>query len=135
MFYQHKSLHFPGHGYPEYVRKTEIREFRDYLQWLAGNYVPTPHKLNSLTKAGFSFPQGVRTVRGSEEASQEEKFILADHPDFTPGKYVGGQLISIDPVTDTSYPIFKAKINTDQRSQSSFPNVEPLFQMPVINAS
>ena len=117
VFYQHKSLHFPHHGYQEYVRKTEIREFRDYLQIISGNYTPTQHKLNSLTKSGFAFPEGIKTVKGNQEATQEEKFHLSDHPDFVPSKLVNGELYPIDPVTDTSYDIFKAKIN--QRNQEA----------------
>ena len=129
VFYQHKSLHFPRHGHQEYVRKTEIREFRDYLQWLGGNYVPSSTKLSQLTKAGFVFPPGVRTVKGSQEATQEEKFNLGDHPDFVPGKYINGELHPIDHVTDTSYDVFKAKIN--QRNQeASFQNTEPSVPIP-----
>ena len=129
VFYQHKSLHFPGHGHQEYVRKTEIREFRDYLQWLGGNFVPSSHKLSQMTKAGFVFPEGVRTVKGSQEATQEEKFNLGDHPDFVPGKIINGELHPIDLVTDTSYEVFKAKIN--QRNQeASFQNTEPSVPIP-----
>ena len=134
VFYQHKSLHFPQHGHQEYVRKTEIREFRDYLQWLGGNYTPTSHKLSSLTKAGFMFPEGVRTVKGSQEATQEEKFQLSDHPDFVPGKLINGELFLINPVTDTSYDVFKAKIN--QRNQdASCLNMEPPVSIPPADGS
>jgi len=67
------------------------------------------------------FPEGVRTVKGSQEATQDEKFQLSDHPHFVPGKLINGELFPIDPVTDTSYDVFKAKIN--QRNQeASFPN-------------
>ena len=115
VFYQHKSLHFPGHGHQEYDRKTEIREFRDYRQWLRGNFVPTSKKLSQMKKAGFVFPPGVRTVKGKQEATQEEKFNLRDHPNFIPGKHVNGKLHRIDIVKDTSYEVFEAKITSKRK--------------------
>ena len=33
------------------------REFRDYVQLLKGNYVPTEAKLRSMVESGFVFPE------------------------------------------------------------------------------
>ena len=63
VFYQHKNLHHPGHGAEEFQRKRAIREFRDYVQWLKGNYVPTEAKLRSMCESGFVFPEQVKTGR------------------------------------------------------------------------
>lgn len=62
VFYQHKNLHHPGHGAEEFQRKRAIREFRDYVQWLKGNYVPTEAKLRSMCESGFVFPEQVKTI-------------------------------------------------------------------------
>ena len=126
VFYQHKSLHFPSHGHQECVRKMEIREFRNYLQWLGGNFVPSLHKLSQMTKAGFVFPLGVHTVNGSQEATQEGKFNLGDHSDFVPGKYINGELHPIDHVSDTSNKVFQATTRVTPRIiQSIIPRVTP----------
>ena len=62
MFYQHKNLHHPNHGADEFSRKRTIREFRDYVQWLKGNYVPTDAKLRAMQESGFEFPKEVKTI-------------------------------------------------------------------------
>ena len=62
MFYQHKNLHHPGHGAEEFRRKRTIREFRDYGQWIKGNFVPTESKLRAMQESGFSFPEEVKTL-------------------------------------------------------------------------
>jgi len=62
VFYQHKNLHHPGHGAGEFQRKRAIREFRDYVQWLKGNYVPTEAKLRAMCESGFVFPEQVKTI-------------------------------------------------------------------------
>ena len=62
VFYQHKNLHHPSHGADEFQRKRAIREFRDYVQWLKGNYVPTDGKLRNMVESGFEFPKDVRTI-------------------------------------------------------------------------
>jgi hypothetical protein len=62
VFYQHKNLHHPGHGSDEFQRKRAIREFRDYVQWLKGNYVPTEAKLRNMCESGFVFPEQVKTI-------------------------------------------------------------------------
>ena len=58
VFYQHKNLHHPTHGVEEFQRKRAIREFRDYVQWLKGNYVPTEAKLKAMTES----PSAARMV-------------------------------------------------------------------------
>jgi len=62
VFYQHKNLHHPSHGAEEFQRKRAIREFRDYVQWLKGNYVPTEAKLRNMCESGFVFPEQVKTI-------------------------------------------------------------------------
>ena len=38
------------------------REFRDYVQWLKGNYVPTEAKLRSMVESGFVFPETCKSI-------------------------------------------------------------------------
>lgn len=113
VFYQHKNLHFPGHGHTEYLRKTDIREYRDYVQWLKGNFVPTSLKLSNLTKAGFTFPPGVSTVKTNQESTPEQRFSQEQFPDFVPGKIVQGKFFRIDSEVDTTYEIFKNKFSNN----------------------
>jgi len=117
VFYQHKNLHFPCHGFQEYVRKTEIREYRDYLQWLSGNFVPSPAKLTSLQKSGYLFPPGVKTVKATQEAKPEDRFHKDLFPEFLPGKIIDGKFVSIDPEKDTTYEIFKSKLHGEMINQ------------------
>merc|ERR1719341_490747 len=62
VFYQHKNLHHPSHGAGEFQRKRAIREFRDYVQFLKGNYVPTEAKLRSMVESGFVFPETCKGI-------------------------------------------------------------------------
>jgi len=78
VFYQHKNLHLPGHGAEEYNRKRAIREFRDYVQWLKGNYVPTEAKLKAMSESGFVFPKEVKTVARPMDVANPEDFFKAD---------------------------------------------------------
>ena len=38
------------------------REFRDYVQFLKGNYVPTEAKLRSMVESGFVFPETCKGI-------------------------------------------------------------------------
>jgi hypothetical protein len=74
VFYQHKNLHHPAHGAEEFQKKRAIREFRDYVQWLKGNYVPTEAKLRSMCESGFVFPEQVKTILRPMEAAPLDYF-------------------------------------------------------------
>ena len=78
MFYQHKNLHHPGHGREEFRRKRAIREFRDYSQWIKGNFVPTNSKLKSMIEAGFSFPEEVKTLEKPMDVARPEDYFQSD---------------------------------------------------------
>ena len=45
------------------------REFRDYVQWLKGNYVPTEAKLRSMVESGFVFPETCKAILKPMEVS------------------------------------------------------------------
>ena len=90
VFYQHKNLHYASHGAGEFLRKNQIREHRDYIQWLKGFFVPSPTKLGSMQKSGFSFPENVVTIKPNQESKPEDRFHPAAYPGFVPGKYVDG---------------------------------------------
>ena len=78
VFYQHKNLHHPTHGVEEFQRKRAIREFRDYVQWLKGNYVPTEAKLKAMTESGFVFPNEVKTVNRPMDVANPDDFFRSD---------------------------------------------------------
>ena len=78
MFYQHKNLHHPGHGAEEFRRKRAIREFRDYGQWIKGNFVPTESKLRAMQESGFSFPEEVKTLDKPMDVADPEDFFRSE---------------------------------------------------------
>ena len=78
VFYQHKNLHHPRHGADEFKRKKAIREFRDYSQYLKGNFVPTESKLNAMLGSGFSFPEDVKTLDKPMDVAKPEDFFKSD---------------------------------------------------------
>ena len=45
-----------------YLMSSCYREFRDYVQWLKGNYVPTEAKLRSMVESGFVFPETCKAI-------------------------------------------------------------------------
>ena len=81
VFYQHKNLHHPNHGADEFRRKRAIREFRDYVQWLKGNYVPTQSKLRAMIESGFDFPEDVKTVNKPMDIANPQDYFK--HESYT----------------------------------------------------
>ena len=97
VFYQHKNLHHPLHGMEEFQRKRAIREFRDYGQWLKGNYVPTEAKLKAMIEAGFVFPNEVKTVNKPMDVANPDDYFRSDtFQDPAAAKKVEESLNSID---------------------------------------
>merc|ERR1719209_2879372 len=97
VFYQHKNLHHPNHGVGEFQRKRAIREFRDYVQWLKGNYVPTESKLRSMVESGFVFPESCKSIlKPMEVATPMDYFQFHSDAD----EEVGGMLRQIDTKDD-----------------------------------
>jgi len=78
VFYQHKNLHHPSHGSDEFRRKKVIRDFRDYGQWLKGNFVPTESKLKTMLDSGFSFPENVKTLDKPMDIARPEDYFQSD---------------------------------------------------------
>jgi len=98
VFYQHKNLHHPSHGAGEFQRKRAIREFRDYVQWLKGNYVPTEAKLRSMVESGFVFPETCKAIlKPMEVATPMDYFQFHNEAD---NEEVGSMLKQIDTKDD-----------------------------------
>jgi len=98
VFYQHKNLHHPSHGAGEFQRKRAIREFRDYVQWLKGNYVPTEAKLRSMVESGFVFPETCKAIlKPMEVATPMDYFQFHSDAD---NEEVGSMLKQIDTQDD-----------------------------------
>merc|ERR1719341_2070871 len=98
VFYQHKNLHHPSHGAGEFQRKRAIREFRDYVQWLKGNYVPTEAKLRSMVESGFVFPETCKAIlKPMEVATPMDYFQFHSDAD---NEEVGNMLKEIDTKDD-----------------------------------
>merc|ERR1711970_774147 len=97
VFYQHKNLHHPNHGVGEFQRKRAIREFRDYVQWLKGNYVPTEAKLKAMIESGFVFPNEVKTVNKPMDVANPDDYFRSDSfQDPAAAKKVQDSMDSID---------------------------------------
>jgi hypothetical protein len=63
VFYQHRTLNYPNHGAAELKENIRQKHFRDYLDWLRGEFVPTEKKLQAMRDgAGLPFPAEVKTV-------------------------------------------------------------------------
>ena len=62
VFYQHKQLNFPKHGYNRVIKKSKDKNAWDYEDWKAGVFIPTPNKLNVMKNLGYVFPENVETV-------------------------------------------------------------------------
>ena len=111
VFYQHKNLHFANHGADKCRKKTEWREFRDYLKWLKGEWVMTSSQLHSRQKSGYVFPDNVAIIKYKDERSKpEDRFKQEDFPDFVPGKFVHGEFYPINVDEHLSLDIFLEKI-------------------------
>lgn len=67
VFYQHKQLNYPNHGYHRVIQKSKEKNARDYEAWKSGTFIPTPRKLQSMKEDGFVFPKNIETVAPGAE--------------------------------------------------------------------
>ena len=63
-----------------------FREFRDYVQWLKGNYVPTEAKLRSMVESGFVFPETCKAILKPMEVLE----LTTHHREYTLRLYFTG---------------------------------------------
>ena len=54
------------------------KEFRDYVQWLKGNYVPTQAKLEAMIESGFVFPNEVKTVQKPRDVANPDDYFRSE---------------------------------------------------------
>ena len=137
VWYQHKNLHFANHGAGESKKKTEKREFRDYINWLKGEWVMTRSQLNKRQKSGYVFPDNVKIVKHKDEKSKpEDRFCQEDYPNFNPGKFVDGKFNKINIKVDLNLEVFLENIS--QRNQNNddlnFTNVKNFSDEPIYSS-
>jgi hypothetical protein len=133
VWYQHKNLHFANHGADECRKKTAKREFRDYLNWLKGEWVMTPSQLHSRQKAGYVFPDNVKVVKSKDDKSTpEDRYRQEDFPDFVPGKFVDGEFQKIIIKEDHNLAVFQENILS--RNQNN-PHGGKVVKDPEVNRS
>ena len=87
VFYQHKNLIYPQHGYQRVQEKTYEKNARDYEAWKVGKFTPTPRKLQLMKDDGFVFPDNVKTVPpGSDmNVSHDDLEVKQEGKPFLPG--------------------------------------------------
>ena len=78
VFYQHKNLNHPKHGYENVVERGREKNARDYEAWKEGKFVPTPRKLQMMIEDGFVFPDNVKTVPPGTDMNQ-----VSEKPDLS----------------------------------------------------
>jgi len=135
VFYQHKNLHHPLHGMEEFQRKRAIREFRDYVQWLKGNYVPTEAKLKAMIESGFVFPNEVKTVnKPMDVANPDDYFKSESFPGFAAGKEIDQKLETIDAESEHQLETFYTKFLSDGPPVEDEINNTPKFDEKLTKA-
>ena len=69
------------------------REFRDYVQLLKGNYVPTEAKLRSMVESGFVFPETCKAILKQMEVMEMMMSSPAGHHNPSLGIHVDETLL------------------------------------------
>ena len=135
VWYQHKNLHHPSHGVEEYQRKRAIREFRDYVQWLKGNYVPTEAKLKAMMESGFVFPNEVKTVnKPMDVANPDDYFKSESFPGFVAAKEINQKLETIDFESEHQLETFHIKFLSEGPPVEDEINNTPKFDEKLTEA-
>eukprot|EP00092_Neocalanus_flemingeri_P033641 GFUD01036572.1.p1 GENE.GFUD01036572.1~~GFUD01036572.1.p1 ORF type:complete len:1125 (+),score=251.74 GFUD01036572.1:63-3437(+) len=135
VFYQHKNLHHPNHGMEEFQRKRAIREFRDYVQWLKGNYVPTEAKLKAMMESGFVFPNEVKTVnKPMDVANPDDYFKSESFPGFVAAKEINQKLEAIDHESEQQLETFYVKFLSEGPPVEDEINHTPKFDEKMTEA-
>jgi len=135
VFYQHKNLHHPSHGGEEFQRKRAIREFRDYVQWLKGNYVPTEAKLKAMMESGFVFPNEVKTVnKPMDVANPDDYFKSESFPGFVAAKEINQKLETIDFESEHQLETFYTKFLSEGSPVEDEINNTPKFEEKLTDA-
>ena len=80
VFYQHKNLMFPDHGYEHLRERMREKNGRDYEAWKAGWFKPTVRKLQMMKEDGFLFPPHVDIVA---KASMMNLKVQGPKPDLS----------------------------------------------------
>ena len=133
VFYQHKNLHHPNHGMEEYQRKRAIREFRDYVQWLKGNYVPTEVKLKAMMESGFVFPNEVKTVNKPMDVANPDDYFKSES--FTSiDSTQNDSLCSIEQESESQLETFYTKFLSDGPPVEDEINNEPNIEFKMTEA-
>jgi len=57
VFYQHKKLNWPLHGYFVSKEKEMLKMKKDYKSYFEGTFVPTERQFFKMTERGFLFPE------------------------------------------------------------------------------
>ncbi len=57
VFYQHKKLNLPRHGYLMSKERELLKMRNDYKSYFAGTFVPTERQFMKMTEHGFVFPE------------------------------------------------------------------------------
>ena len=79
VFYQHKNLNNPQHGYQNVQNRGREKNARDYEAWKEGKFIPTPRKLQMMREDGYAFPDDVKTVPPGSDMN----LVKSEKPDLS----------------------------------------------------
>ena len=79
VFYQHKNLNNPQHGYDNVKNRSKEKNARDYEAWKEGKFIPTPRKLQMMIEDGYAFPEDVKTVPPGSDMN----LVKSEKPDLS----------------------------------------------------
>ena len=116
VFYQHKNLGFPFHGYERYLVQCSEKNARDYEAWKCGTFVPTKRKLQLMKEDGYLFPDDVQ-ILGPGQSVDLKTLQPPDLSFLNDPKYKNRQNGGLTPVTIQPYMI-KQEIKTEYQPDS-----------------
>jgi len=78
IFYQHKRLNNPRHGFDDLKKRLKVKMSNDFENYLAGTFVPTLRQLESMLEAGYVFPPRVNISKLRKPSYYKRRELLTN---------------------------------------------------------
>ena len=117
VYYQHHNLHLQDHGATAWRTREYEAQHAKYMKWLRGEFVPYQGEYNTLTNAGYVFPDRV-ILKDKKQMKPTPETVLRreEFPDFVPGKTVDGRFVPIHIQEDWDYEKFCRRLDSEPMS-------------------